>query len=201
LIKTAGAAAKKGHIPLVLDEFNSISCGSSSPAAYQFDSSLWAVHALLEAAAKGVAAVNVQMDPDNCESYTPLCVPDPSDPATLQALPIFYGMQLVSSLEGGTFLKTTTKPAHSLPTGVSEYAVRQSNGDVSVVVDNTTSTDVTNLDLNLDATAQVVSTQELTAPSIESTDGETLTTSTPSTPSTTDLTVPAGSAEVFTLTP
>jgi hypothetical protein len=201
LIKEAGAAAKKGHLPLVLDEFNSISCGSSSPAAYEFDSSLWAVHALLEAASKGVLSVNVQMDPDNCDSYTPLCVPVPSAPATLQAQPIFYGMQLVSSLEGGTFLKTTVKHAHPLPAGVSEYAVRLPDGNVSVVVDNTTSTEVTNLDLELDAGAQVVSIQQLAAPSIDSTDEVTLTTSTPSTQSPTDLTVPAGSAEVFTLAP
>jgi hypothetical protein len=201
MIKEARVAAKKGDLPLVLDELNSISCGSSSPAAYQFDSSLWAVHALLEAASKGVSSVNMQMDPDNCDSYTPLCVPDPSAPSTLQAQPIFYGMQLVSSLEGGTFLKTRMKRAHSLPAGVSEYAVRLPNGNVSVVVDNTTSTDVTNLNLELDSAAQVVSIQQLAAPSIDSTDGVTLTTSTPSTSSPTDLTVPAGSAEVFTLSP
>ena len=121
LVSTAAAAAKKGKLPLVLDEFNSISCGSSSPAAWQFASSLWAVHALLEAASDGVASVNVQMDPGNCTSYTPLCVPNPAAPGTLQANPIFYAMQLVGGLEGGTLLKFNPSSVSSLPTGVSEY--------------------------------------------------------------------------------
>jgi hypothetical protein len=198
LIKVAGNAAKRGHLPLVIDEFNSISCGSSSPAAYEFDSSLWAVHALLEAAAKGVSSVDLEMDPDNCNSYTPLCVPDPSAPATMQPEPIFYAMRLVSSLEGGTVLGT--RISH-LPAGVAAYAVRLADGNVDVVVDNTTASDVSNLDLQLDATAQLVSTQLLTAPSITSTDGVALTTSAPSSSSPAGLTVPAGSAEVFTLTP
>ena len=82
----------------MLDELNSVSCGSSSPVIHQFAPALWSVHALLEAASKGVASVNVQMNPGNCQSYSPLCVPDPAAPGTLRAQPIFYGMQLVDAL-------------------------------------------------------------------------------------------------------
>jgi hypothetical protein len=198
LINSAQQAAKHAKLPLVLDEFNSISCGSSSPAAWEFASSLWAVHALLDAASDGVASVNVQMDPGNCDSYTPLCVPDPSEPGTVQADPIFYGMQLVSGLEGGTLLKTTvvTDP---LPSGASEYALRLPDGNVAVVVDNTTPTALTPLSLELDSTAHVVSVEQLQAPSLTSTTGVTLTTSTPANSSPLGLSVPAETAEVVTL--
>ncbi len=201
LVGQALSAAKKGKLPLVLDEFNSISCGSSSPAAYQFASSLWAVHSLLDAASDGVASVNVQMDPGNCSSYTPLCVPNPAAPGTLQANPIFYAMQVVGSLEGGTLLKINPSSVASLPSGVSEYAVRLPSGNVAVVVDNTTGSDVTSLNLQLDATAHLVSIEQLTAPSLTSTTGVSLTTSAPASSSPTGLTVPADSAQVFTLTP
>jgi hypothetical protein len=201
IIADAEAAAKKGHLPLVLDEFNSVSCGSSSAVIYQFASALWAVHALLEAAAKGVASVDVQMDPDNCLSYSPLCAPDPSAPGTLQANPIFYAMQLVSSLEGGTVLKTKTTSSEPLPVGVSEYAVGLPSGDTAVVVDNTASSDLTQLNLKMAPTAQLVSTLSLEAPSLDATSGVTLTSATPTSSAVSDLTVPADSAEVFTVTP
>jgi hypothetical protein len=200
-IATAETGAKQRNLPLVLDEFNSISCGSSSPAAYEFASSLWAVRALLQAAAHGVSSVNMQMDPDNCNSYSPLCVPDPSSPATMQATPIFSGMQLVSSLEGGKFLHTSVSPTNPLPDGVSDYAVRLPDGDSAVVVDNSTDVPVSDLSLELGRNAQLISTQLLTAPSIEATDGVTMTTSPPTSSTPTGLTVPAGSVEVFTLAP
>jgi hypothetical protein len=200
-IVAAKKEADKAGIPLVLDEFNSVSCGSSSPVVAQYASALWAVHALLEAASKGVASVDVQMNPDNCQSYTPLCEPNPTAPATLQAQPIFYGMLLVRSLEGGTVLKVTNRSRMKLPPGVSDDAVRLPDGDVAVVVDNTTSTDVTQLSLTVDPTARVVSTTSLQAPSLASTSGVTLTSATPSTGTTTGLTVPSGTATIFTLAP
>jgi hypothetical protein len=200
-ISQALAAAKKGHIPLVLDELNSVSCGSSSPVIYQFASALWAVHALLEAAAKGVASVDIQMTPGNCLSYTPVCEPNPGDPSTLQANPIFYGMKMVSGLEGGTVTNIYDLSANPLPDGVSDYAVRQKNGDTAVIVDNTTDADVTQLNLSVDATAHLVSVQSLQAPSLDATTGVTLTTSTPASSATTGLTVPADSAVVFTVAP
>lgn len=201
LIAAAKAAAKKGRHALVLDELNSISCGSTSPAAWEFASALWAVHALLQAASDGVASVNIQMNPSNCQSYTPLCVPDPSAPGTVEARPIFSGMRLVSSLEGGTLLKTVTSSVQNLPVGVSNYAVRMPNGNVGVVVINSTSSDVAQLSLQLDATAHIVSTQQLQAPSLDATNGVTLATSTPISSAPTGLSVPADSATVFTLAP
>ena len=200
LIAEARTAARRGGHPLVLDEFNSISCGSSSPAAYEFASSLWVVHALLEAAADGVASVNVQMDPGNCDSYSPLCVPDPSAPATLETRPIFQGMQLVSGLEGGTFLTAKSGRTDPLPAAVSEYAVRTPGGDVAVVVDNTGDAPVDGLSLKLDPTATVEGTETLSAPSLTSETGVTLTSAASSSPPT-GLTVPADSAVVFTLAP
>lgn len=198
IIADAEAAARKGHLPLVLDEFNSVSCGSSSPVIYQFASALWAVHALLEAAAQGVASVNVQSTLGNCLSYTPLCAPDPSTPGTLVAQPIFYGMQLVSALEGGTLLRSSVTSAEKLPTGVSQYTVALPGDRVAVVVDNTTSAAVTGLELSVAGSPQLTTVTNLTASGLSATTGVTLTTSTAS-GSPTGLTVPAGSAAVFTL--
>jgi hypothetical protein len=198
-VTRAAAAAKKDKLPLVLDEFNSISCGSSSPVAWEFASSLWAVHALLDAASNGASSVDMEMDPGNCNSYTPLCVPNAGSPGTVQANPIFYAMQLVSSLEGGSLLNV--HHLAQLPVGVSDYAVRLPNGNVAVVVDNTTTSDLMSLSLQLDATARLVSIQQLQAPSISATTGVSLATVTPGAASPTGLTVPADSAEVFTLAP
>ncbi len=199
-VAEAEAAAKKGHLPLVLDEFNSVSCGSSSPVIHQFASALWAVHGLLEAAATGVASVDVQMSPGSCLSYSPLCAPDSSAPGTLQANPIFYAMRLVSSLEGGKVLKTTDTSGQ-LPAGVSEYAVGLADGDTAVVVDNTTASDLTQLNLKMGPTSHLVSTLSLRAPSLDASTGVTLASSTPATSAITGLTVPATSAEVFTVAP
>jgi hypothetical protein len=110
-------------------------------------------------------------------------------------------MLLVRSLEGGTMMKTRNSSKNRLPAGVSDYAVRQPDGDVAVVVDNTTSSAVTQLDLKVDPTASVVSMLTLGAPALTSSDGVTLTPSTPSTGATTGLTVPADTAVVFTLAP
>jgi len=199
-VALATQTAKKAKAPVVLDEFNSISCGSSSPAAWEFASALWGVEALLEGALHGVSSVNVQATPGDCTSYTPLCVPDPSEPATLVANPIFSAMQLVAGLEGGTMLKTGVKKV-ALPAGVNTYAVRLPDGDTAYVVDNTTPTDVTTLSLQGSGTSQLVSVQRLEAPSLDATTGVTLATSTPATPGLTGLSVPAYSAAVFTVTP
>ena len=199
-IAAAEKVARKAAIPVVLDEFNSVSCGSSSPVVAQFASALWVVHALLEAASKGVQSVDVQMDPNNCGSYTPLCVPDPGAPATLRAQPIFFGMLLVRSLEGGTMVKVATSSKTKLPAGVSAYATRLPSGEVAVVVDNTTSGPVAPLSLSVDPTARLVSTLSLQAPSLTATSGVTLTSATAGT-ATTGLSVPADTATVFTVTP
>ncbi|HEX7442636.1 MAG TPA: hypothetical protein VF320_02045 [Acidimicrobiales bacterium] len=199
-IAQSQSAARANHLPVVLDELNSVSCGSSQPVIREFASALWAVHALLEAAAQGVASVNIQTTPGNCNSYTPLCVPDQGAPGTLVARPIFSGMQLVSSLDGGTILRTAVTSTTALPTGVSDYAVRLPTGKVAVVVINTTANDLTQLNLTLTKTSQLASTTSLKAASLDATSGITLTTS-PSTGVPAGLTVPAGSAEVFTVTP
>jgi hypothetical protein len=200
VIGAAKVPADKAHLPLVLDEFNSVSCGGSSPVVHEFASALWAVDALLQAASKGVASVNVEMGTGNCLSYTPLCAPDPSAPGTLEAEPIFYGMRLVSSLEGGTLLKIANPSTKKLPSRVSDYAVRLRDGNVAVVVDNATSSNVSGLSLNLNSTTRVVSTLSLQGPSLDASDGVTLT-SAPDARAATGLTVPAQSAVVFTLSP
>ena len=159
------------------------------------------MNGLLEAASKGVGSVDVQMNPRNCQSYTPLCAPNPNAPGTIQAQPIFFAMLLVRSLEGGTVLKSGIPSRMKLPTGVSDYAVQLGNGDDAVIVDNTTTTDVTQLSLKVDPSARVVSTLSLQAPALNATSGVTLTSSTPSVGTTSGLRVPADSAVVFTLAP
>ena len=114
----------------------------------------------------------------------------------------FLGLQLASLRRRHAAQDTHLGSPNPLPTGVSDYAVRLADGNVAVVVDNTTSADVDQLSLKEpDATAEVVSTQQSTAPSLDSSDGVSLTSSTPASGSTSGLTVPADSAEVFTIAP
>jgi len=196
LIDRASLAARLGGHTLALDEFNSISCGHYSPVEHQFASALWAVHGLLLAASRGVVSVGVQMTPSNCNSYTPLCIPDPNKPGEFAPRPIFSAMELVAHLETGVFLGTTSSA--SLPAGVNAWALRGADGTVSVVVENTRSKPLSALTLSMPGRT-LVSTTELTAPALDATDGVTLITTPSSSSSLTGLHVAAQSVKVFTL--
>ena len=101
------AAIGTPALPLSFDEFNSVSCGSYTPAEHEFASALWGLRSMLVAAHSGVAAVDVQTTLDDCSSYTPLCWTE-SGSGTVSEQPLYFAMELVGSLEGARFLPVHT---------------------------------------------------------------------------------------------
>ena len=131
-------------IPVSFDEFNSVSCGSSTPVQWEGASALWGVRALLTAAAGGVRSVGVQANLQRCQSYSPLCPVNQAAPQVQSPTPLLSAMHLVADLEGGTFLKLRTTSG-ALPAGVSVWALRMPGGAQRIVVANASATDLADL--------------------------------------------------------
>ena len=154
-------------IPVALDEFNSVSCGSTAPVQWQAASALWVVRALLTAASGGVVRVGIQTNVLRCQTYSPLCPSDSQTPQLLSRTPIMSGLQLVAGLEGGRLLRIRTTTG-ALPPGVSAWAIGMPGGGRRLVLANTTATDVADLRITGGPT-RVTSMTTLAVPDLEAT--------------------------------
>ncbi len=98
--------------PFRLDEANTVSCGGVAGVSNTFASALWAVDYIARAMSMGVAGINLQGNPSNCEGYTPLCAPVPADLASgaLIAQPEWYALLLARALIGERPLGSTASP-------------------------------------------------------------------------------------------
>jgi len=203
--ETRAVAAARGWV-LRFDELNSISCGNSSPVVHTYASALWAVHALLQAARGGVAMVNVEVNPHDCTTYTPICVPDPiNHPGTIQRMPISYAMQLVSALRGGVFLHSSITSGTQLTGRQSAYALHLLDGRSAVVVDNSSSAAMTNFSIATALPQKVVEIRTMegdgTAVQLQGTTTSLIDDLTPTSSLTSGLTIPAYTTTVFYLSP
>ena len=198
IAKLASVAGPRG-LPIALDEMNSISCGSSDPVQWQAASALWGVRALLLAAQEGVSSVGIQMNPQNCSSYTPLCITGSPDAATLSPKPLNSALSLVAGLEGGRFLRLRAGGS-PLPVGTAVWALRYPNGSMRVVLANTSSQAIVGLSLLGAGGLASSAMSTLTVPDLASTETPSLV-SDPVPSSLTDLSVPAQSVRILTLTP
>jgi hypothetical protein len=102
--------SQASEIPFRLDETNTVSCGGVAGISNTFASALWATGYLARAMSMGVAGINLQGNPANCNGYTPACAPTPADLATgaLGAQPEWYALLLAKALIGDRPLPTTT---------------------------------------------------------------------------------------------
>lgn len=105
--------AREGEVPFRMDETNTVSCGGVAGISDTFASALWAVNFLAKAMSMGVAGINLEGNPSNCEGYTPVCAPTPEALATgaLQAQPEWYALLLARELIGERPLRTLVRPA------------------------------------------------------------------------------------------
>lgn len=197
MIRTIEALAAPKGIPAVFDEFNSVSCGSSAPVQHEQASALWGVHALLEAARRGLGSVDVQTNLTKCNSYTPLCLTDPADPSSVSPRPIYRAMELVAGLEGMRFDTLTG----SLPPRVSAYALSGAGGRTSIVIDNASRTPLTDLSLAGLGADVVSSVETMGTGDPTSSDDPGLVTTAPASVAAQGLDVPAGTTQVITLLP
>jgi len=96
------SVAALGEVPFRMDETGSVSCGGVPGVSDTFASTLWALSFITKAMSMGVAGINFEGNPNNCEGYTPLCAPTPQAAAAgaLQAQPEWYALLLARALIG-----------------------------------------------------------------------------------------------------
>jgi Ricin-type beta-trefoil lectin domain/Glycosyl hydrolase family 79 C-terminal beta domain len=218
----AVAAAAKIKVPAVLDEGNSVVCEGQDGVSNVFASALWEIDEQLLNAHEGVSGAYEHGTVIQCDSgkplfmyYTPLCAPTAADATAgdLAAQPEYYGLAAVHEIGTGDFLDVANPDS----TNVHAYAIKHSNGTMTVVLDDfqdPSSNGSTTLQLDLGASFTSGEQVSLTASGgLSATSGITLGGQTvqsdgalaapTETPLSVDgdtatVTVPAGSAELLT---
>jgi hypothetical protein len=167
----AVAAAAPLGVPAVIDEGNSVVCEGQHGVSDVFAAALWELDDQLVTAREGVAGDYMHGTVLQCDTakplfmyYTPLCAPTAADAAAgdLAAQPEYYGLAAVRDVGTGAFLNLTN-PVY---TDVRAYAVRHSNGTMTVVlddVDNASTTGASTVQLTLGASYSRASQVDLSA--------------------------------------
>ncbi len=178
----AVVAAKKLDVPAVLDEGNSVVCEGEDGVSNVFASALWEIDDQLLTAREGVSGDYEHGTVVECGSakplymyYTPLCAPTAADATAgdLAAQPEYYGLAAVHQIGTGDFLDVTNPDSAN----VHAYAIKHSNGTVTVVLDNfqnPSSYGATSLQLDLPAAYTSGEKVALTASGLSATSGITL---------------------------
>lgn len=105
--------SSKGALPFRLDEANSVSCGGKAGISDRFASALWAVDYIANAMVAGLAGINLQGNPSNCNGYTPLCAPSAQALASgaLSAQPEWYSLLMSRALLGDRPVRAILSPS------------------------------------------------------------------------------------------
>ena len=173
LLQQLTYGAQSIDVPFRIAECNSYSGGGAPGVSNAYASSLWAIDMIFNSALGGAAGVNFHGG--NNAIYTPIA--DTLGPV-VGPQPIFYGLLLATMAGKGTLLSTNLA-AGSL--NVTSYAVRNSDGGMSLVVVNKDATQ--NLDLSIalptsmtSATLQAMTqlSASATAPSLAALSGVTI---------------------------
>ena len=221
---TATASATRLGVPAVLDEGNNVVCEGQQGVSDVFAASLWEIDEQLAVAREGVQGDYMHGTVLQCDTakplfmyYTPLCAPTAAAATAgqLAAQPEYYGLAAVHEVGTGSFLQVTN-PSWAT---VRAYAVKHSDGTMTVVLDNVqdpASNGPTTLQLALGASFSSADQVNLTASGLSATTGITLggqtvqsdgTLAAPHQTSftvggdTATVSVPAGSAELLTFHP
>jgi hypothetical protein len=101
-LATYVGVASAQHLPLRIDEANSVSCGGVSGVSDTFAGALWAAGYIAQTASAGAVGINLHGHPNSCSGYSPLCAPDPTaiERGELRAQPGWYALLLTRSLVG-----------------------------------------------------------------------------------------------------
>jgi hypothetical protein len=175
-LATYTLVSRRSAIPMRIDETNSVSCGGVAGISNTFASALWASAYITQAMAAGVAGINLQGNPVNCDGYTPMCAPDRQALAAgrLRAQPDWYALLLTRSLAGERPLPLTIT-AQGVPNLVAAAFLGAGHSlQVVLVDDEPPSAPALALQLNVGAGIGAGSLQRLTAPSPSATQGTTL---------------------------
>jgi hypothetical protein len=109
------AVSRRGALRFRLDEANSVSCGGKAGISDRFASALWAVDYIAHAMVAGLAGINLQGNPANCQGYTPVCAPTRETLARgeLTARPEWYALLLGKTLVGDRPLHAIVLPGNA----------------------------------------------------------------------------------------
>lgn len=176
-LETYMKVADTYHIPMRIDETNTVSCGGVAGISDTFASALWASAYITQAMDMGAAGVNLEGNPTNCLGYTPVCAPDTGAIAAgaLRAQPEWYALLLTHSLVGRRTLPVAISTADGLPApNLVASAFAGANGAQRVVLVDDEPPGAAPLALTLDtgmaASSTVARVTRLTAPAQSATD-------------------------------
>ncbi|HUA03589.1 MAG TPA: glycosyl hydrolase family 79 C-terminal domain-containing protein [Solirubrobacteraceae bacterium] len=167
----AGAvkASHARHIPLRIDELNTIGCGSDRAVSESFASALWAVDALFNMARVGVDGVNISSFPGATDE--PFAFTQADGQWQGQVMPEYYGLDMFAQAAppGARLLNVSPTGAPQLDT----WATQSSDGTVRVVLINE-SAHAHTVRLRIQRTSAPGTLEYLTAPSLKAQTGVTL---------------------------
>ncbi len=167
-------ASQSTGIPFRLSECNSYYNGGAPGVSNAFASALWVIDFLFKSALGGAAGVNLHGG-GNLDSYTPIA--DEAG-AVVEVRPVFYGMKFFALAGTGTLFQTRLSVGG---VNVTAYAVRDSSGNMTLVIVNKDTTQnfkmTISLPHNVSSASLITMTQNASGnegPSLSATSGVTI---------------------------
>ena len=168
------SASQSTSIPFRLGECNSYFYGGATGVSNSYASALWVIDFLFNCAQGGAAGVNLHGG-GNSSSYTPIV---DNKGVVVKARPEFYGLTMFTLAGQGTLCATSFSAGG---TNATAYAVKNSNGDVSLVIVNKDATQNLQMTVSMPQAARsasLVTMSQLssgaTGPVLTATDGVTI---------------------------
>jgi len=132
-VASAVKQAHAHHVPLRVDEINTVSCGWNPAVGRSFASALWALNTLFELAAVGVDGVNVHTFPGATYALFQFSDTDGHWQGTVN--PEYYGLEMFAqAAPQGSQLLSVSEPANT--GGLQAYATRTQDKSVRLVLIN-----------------------------------------------------------------
>ncbi|MGN6170944.1 MAG: glycosyl hydrolase family 79 C-terminal domain-containing protein, partial [Solirubrobacteraceae bacterium] len=168
------AAARVAHahgLALRADELNSVSCGGAHGVSDRFASALWVLDTLFNMAAVGVDGVNIHTF--NKALYAPFSFTHSRGAWRAHVAPMYYGMLMFARAAPTGSRLLVTRPASSRALRI--WAVRAPDGTIRVTAINDSATRTQVLAVRPPQASGAATLERLTAPTLESGTGVTIT--------------------------
>ncbi len=194
------AIARAHHLPLRIDELNTVACGAVPSVSQSFAAALWALDTLFEFARVGVVGVNIHTFPG--AGYNLFHFTHTSSGWGGTVAPEYYGLVMFGrAAPPGSRLMTVTAPAAR---GLKTWATVARDGTIHVVlIDERTAGRARSIGVQVPGGGRTASLLALRAPSLTATTGASLQNDGTVSPSGDRYTVmlASGSAAMLTIPP